>query len=99
MEVFYEGWRLVQSLCKADFKMPPDVAVPSVLLREVAKVYAQRRDFPVGQVLEATEAYAQPHLLETNTQTVASTSFQADVRPGTSTVVGPFPIQGKLFER
>jgi hypothetical protein len=36
MEVFYEGWRLVQSLCASDFKMPPPAAVPSPLLREVA---------------------------------------------------------------
>lgn len=97
MELFYEGWRLVQSLCAADFKMPSDAAVPSPLLREVARVYIQRRDFPLGEVLEATAPFAQPHLLETTTESVASTSFQADVQPDTGTVVGPFPMQGELF--
>jgi len=98
MEKFYEGWRLVQSLCASDFKMPPAAAVPSPVLREVARVYVERRDFSVGEVLDATGPFSQPHLLETDTESVASTSFQADIAPGTSTVIGPFPMQTKLFE-
>ena len=97
MEIFYDGWRLVQSLCTSDFKMPPDAAIPSPLLREVARVYAERRDYPVGEVLDVTAPFAQPHLLETTTESVASTSFQADIQPDTGTVVGPFPLQDSLF--
>jgi len=97
MEVFHEGWRLVQSLCASDFNMPSAAAVPSSLLREVAKVYAQRRDFPVGEVLDVTRPFAQPHLLETKPENVASTSFQADVSPDTGTVVAPAPMQMELF--
>ena len=93
METFYEGWRLIQSLCASDFNMPAPAAVPSSLLREVAKVYVERRLFSVADVLEATAAFAQPHLLETSTESVTSTAFQADVRPETSTVLGPFPIR------
>jgi hypothetical protein len=98
MEIFYEGWRLVQSLCASDFKMPAAAAVPSSLLREVARVYVERRDFPVGEVLEHTGPFAQPHLLETTTESVASTSFQADKEPSTNTVVSPFPMQLELFK-
>jgi hypothetical protein len=97
MEVFYEGWRLVQTLCTTDFAMPSAAAVPSPLLREVAKVYAERRDYSVAEVLEVTRPFAQPHLLDTTTESVASTSFHADVQPGTGTVVSPFPIQQPLF--
>jgi len=97
MEVFHEGWRLVQSLCASDFKMPTAAAVPSSLLREVAKVYVQRRDYSVGEVLEVTGPFAQPHLLETNPESVATTSFQADVLPDTGTVVAPAPMQMELF--
>lgn len=98
MQVFYEGWRLVQSLCAANFKMPQPVAVHTPVLREVAKVYIDRRRFTVGEVLAETAHYAQPHLLETTTESVASTSFESGAQPGTATVVGPFPMQARLFD-
>lgn len=97
MQVFYEGWRLVQSLCASDFRMPPPAAAHTPLLREVASIYVQRRDFPVGDVLDATASFAQPHLLETKPESVASTSFQADVAPDTGTIVAPAPMQMGLF--
>jgi hypothetical protein len=97
MEVFYEGWRLVQTLCNTGFMMPSAAAVPSPVLREVAKVYVERREFPIGEVLEVTQPFAQPHLLDTMTESVKSTAFEAEIRPDTATVVGPFPLQGELF--
>jgi hypothetical protein len=42
-------------------------------------------------VIEATEKFAQPHLLETRTENVPTESFQGAASPGTLTVVGPFP--------
>jgi hypothetical protein len=93
MQVFYEGWRIVQALCATDFKLPKEVDLPSPLHREVARIYVERRNFPVVQVLDATAKFGQPHLLETTTASVASTPFQADVPVGTSTVLGPFPMQ------
>jgi hypothetical protein len=99
MQVFYEGWRLVQALCAANFKMPPPVAVHTPILREVAKVYTDRRKFTVEEVLGDTAHYAQPHLLQPKTESVASTSFEADRAPATNTVVGPFPMQTRLFDK
>lgn len=93
MEVFYEGWRIVQALCDRDFTMPKEVDIPNPLHREVAKVYVERREFPVLDVLEATAKFAQPHLLETKTETVASAPFASDTLPWTATVIGPFPLQ------
>lgn len=89
MQVFYEGWRLVQSLCASDFKRPKEVAVPSPIEREVARMYVERRNFPVSEVLEVTARFAQPHLLETSSGNVASASFETTVAPDTSTIINP----------
>lgn len=92
MQVFYEGWRLVQALCHSDFKMPKEVAIPNPAHREVARVFVERRDYPVLDVLDATAQFAQPHLLRTDTENVSSDTFQSSVTPGTGTVISPFSL-------
>lgn len=96
MQIFYEGWRIVQALCATDFKMPKEVEIPNPAHREVARIYVERRQFPVGEVLEATKQFGQPHLLETKTDLVAGASFASDVEPSTGTVVSPYPLIGFL---
>jgi hypothetical protein len=91
MQVFYEGLRIVQVLCDTDFQTPSPVALPSPIHREVARIYVERRDFPVRDVLDAIRAFAQPELLKTEDETVGSVSFQSDSTPDTSTVISPFP--------
>jgi hypothetical protein len=92
MQVFYEGWRIVQALCESDFKMPPEVDLPAPAHREVARIYIERRDYPVLDVLAATEKFAQPHLLETKTETVTTAPLvEASPTPDTATLIGPFP--------
>ena len=93
VQTFHEGWRVVQALCESDFKMPKDVDLPRPAHREAARVFVERRDFPVVDVIEATRKFAQPHLLDTTTETVGSTSFQTEVQPGTSTILSPFPLE------
>jgi hypothetical protein len=90
MQVFYEGWRIVQALCEMDFRMPRPVDLPQPAHREVARVYVERREFPVVDVLEATQKFAQPHLLETGDETVPAVSFHGRADPDTSTVITPF---------
>ncbi len=90
MQTFHEGWRVAQALCETDFEMPKDVDIPNPLHREAARVFAERRDFAIGEVIQATEKFAQPHLLETKTEHVATASFQATDEPDTRTIVGPF---------
>jgi hypothetical protein len=92
MQTFHEGWRIVQALCESDFKMPKDVDLPTPLQREAARVLVERREFPVLEVIEATKKFAQPHLLETTTESVATTAMQSTVAPDTHTIVGPFPL-------
>lgn len=92
MQVFYEGWRIVQALCESDFEMPREVDIPNPAHREVARIYVERRDHPVVDVLDATGKFGQPHLLETTTESVNSTPFETDVLPGTATVISPYPL-------
>lgn len=94
MQTFHEGWRIAQALCESDFKMPKDVGLPTPLHREAARVFVERRDFAVGEVIEATEKFAQPHLLETNTETVVTADLGTE-KAETQTVVGPFPLMGE----
>jgi hypothetical protein len=92
MEVFYEGWQIVQALCASDFKMPREVDLPNAIHRQVARVYVERREFKVLEVYEATAKFAQPHLLDTKTEKVPSAPFADSANPGTGTVIGPFPL-------
>lgn len=94
MQVFYEGWRIVQALCEKDFQMPREVDLPRPMDREVARIYVERRDHPVVDVLEATQKFAQPELLYTDRETVDSIAFRGSASPGTSTVVSPFARTG-----
>ena len=89
MQVFYEGWRIVQILCATDFKMPKEVELPNPLHREVARAYVERRMFPVADVVEAMGNFEQPELLDTQNETVGVVNL-ADDAPGTSTIVTPF---------
>lgn len=89
MQVFYEGWRVVQALCETEFKMPKEVDIPNPAHREVARIYVERREFPAVEVIDATAKFAQPELLATRTEAVSGISFATDVTPGTSTIVSP----------
>jgi hypothetical protein len=91
MQVFYEGWRIVQALCDRDFQMPREVDIPNPVHREVARMYVERRDFPVLDVLDAVRKFGQPELLDTSDETVESVAWRHDATPGTSTVISPFP--------
>lgn len=91
MQVFYEGWRIVQTLLATDFKEPKEVDLPSPVHREVARVYVERRDFAVPDVLEATKKFAQPELLVLNEASATNVPFGASVAPETSTIITPFP--------
>jgi hypothetical protein len=91
MQVFYEGWRIVQALCETDFKMPREVDIPNPMHREVARIFVERRDFPVAGVIEATRKFAQPDLLTTSTEIVSNVPFATTLAPGTSTIITPFP--------
>lgn len=68
MEVFYQGWQVVQQFIRADAKMPKEVNLPRYAERQVAQYLAQRREFPVVEVIDALIPLAQPQLLQTQEQ-------------------------------
>lgn len=91
MQVFYEGLRIVQALCSTDFVMPGEALLASPVHREVARMWAERRELPVIEVVDAVRVFAQPELLVTQDETVPSVSFGTDAAPDTSTIISPFP--------
>jgi hypothetical protein len=92
MQVFYEGLRIVQALCESDFEMPSEALLPSPVHREVARMWVERREHPVVEVVEVAKVFAQPKLLVTQGGVVGTTSFDTDATPGTSTIISPFPL-------
>ncbi|HDR8937056.1 hypothetical protein LGM38_17740 [Burkholderia vietnamiensis] len=66
MELFYHAWAIVQTFISADAKVPREVALPAPSHRMVAQILADRREFPVVDVVEALAPLAQPELLRTD---------------------------------
>jgi len=91
VQIFYAGWRIVQALCAGDFKMPGDGDIPNPLHREVARIYVERREFPIVDVVEAIRKFAQPELLTTSTETVPNVPFATTAAAATSTIISPIP--------
>lgn len=68
MELFYRAWILIQAFLAADAQLPKEVDLPEGPRRLVARELAERRDFPVVDIMEALGSFAQPELLETTAQ-------------------------------
>jgi hypothetical protein len=97
MQVFYEGWRIVQALCERDFNMPREIDIPNPAHREVARVFVERRDFPVADVIKATREFAKPDLVVTATEAVPGAPRATVICPGTSAIITPFPRQQRRY--
>jgi hypothetical protein len=89
MQIFHEGWKLVQKMCALNFAMPSITDIPSPLHREVARIFAERREFPIMEVVEATRKFAQPGLLTSTTETVPNVPFGTAAAAATSTIITP----------
>jgi hypothetical protein len=87
MQAFYEGWRIVQAFIEADAEIPKEVSLPRPVDREVARILAERREFPVREVVEAIGVFGQPELLETSEKEVSAETLKGDVQ--TDMVVAP----------
>jgi len=96
MEVFYAGWEVVQQFLAADAQVPKESALYRPTQRQVARYLADRRDFPVMEVVEVLRPLAQPELLEAHQRdadVVVTRTGGHDVRavvtPMARTVPGP----------
>lgn len=68
MEVFYQGWGVVQQFIAADANIPREVALPRQADRQVARYLAERREFPIVEIIDALRPLAQPELIRTEEQ-------------------------------
>lgn len=57
--------------------------------REVARAYAERREFSVLEVLDAMNLFAQPHLLQASEEQLPSNSFDSATNATTNTMIAP----------
>jgi hypothetical protein len=87
MQIFYEGWRIVQAFIAADAQIQKEVSLPRPVDREVARILAERRSFPVLDVIEAIAAFGQPGLLATQEKQVGFQTIKGEA--ATDMVVAP----------
>lgn len=87
MQIFYEGWRLVQAFLEADARVPKEVSLPRPVDREVCRLLEERREFPTVDVIEAIKRFGQPELLVTETESVSMQDYSGSTE--TNTLVAP----------
>lgn len=92
MEVFYQGWGVVQQFIAADARIPKESALPRAPERQVARYLFDRREFSVVEVLEALRPLAQPELLRTDSRQ-ASVVDRRDAESATATLEAPVARQ------
>jgi len=95
MQIFYEGWRIVQAFIGADANVPKEIDLPRPVDREVTRILAERREFPILDVIAAIAKFGQPELLETDTKQVGAQVLKG--RAATDMMVAPLPIGPDLF--
>src|SRR5215471_9055066 len=89
IQIFHEGWQIVQALCASDFTMLSPLDIPSPVHREVA----------VMEVIQATRKFAQPGLLTSSTEVVPNVPFGTTAPPATSTMITPIARTSNTPER
>jgi hypothetical protein len=95
MQKFYEGWQIVQAFLAADAQVPTPVSLPRPAHREVARMLADRRDFPVLDIVNAMRPFAQPELLRTEEHEAGTETLRGETK--TDLLVAPRPRQLSLF--
>ncbi|WP_219468797.1 hypothetical protein [Nonomuraea rhizosphaerae] len=95
VETFYMAWEVVTAFLEADAQVPKEVSLPRPAARTVARYLADRREFPVVDVVEALQALSQPELLQTQTSSAGLilSGGTSDVVQTTS-VLAPHPTIG-----
>lgn len=91
MQTFYEGWRIVQAFIDADAHVPKEVSLPRPAHREVTRILAERRNFPVVDVIDALKAFSQPELLKTEETQAGTLSLKGESQ--TNMFIAPIPRQ------
>jgi hypothetical protein len=87
MQVFYEGWRVVQAFLNADAKLPREAILPRPVDREICRMLEERREYPTVEVIEALRIFGQPELIATDAGQVRLENLSGDAE--TATLVAP----------
>jgi hypothetical protein len=87
MQVFYEGWRVVQAFIDADAKVPKEAVLPRPVDREICRMLEERRDFPAIDVIAALKIFSQPELFVTAADQVQLEGVKGESE--TTTLVAP----------
>lgn len=91
MEVFYQGWGVIQQFIAADARVPKEAALPRTPERQVARYLADRREFGVREVVEVLGPLSQPELLRTE-QRDAEILDTRNAESETTLVEAPMPL-------
>lgn len=83
VETFYMAWEAVNAFLSADAQVPKEVSLPRPAARTVARYLADRREFPVVDVIEALGPLSQPELLRKQAEKAGIV-----LAGGTSDVIG-----------
>jgi hypothetical protein len=78
METFYKGWEVVRFFLAADAQLPTEAALPRPPSRQVARLLAERREYPAIEVVDALSAVAQPELLDTEDTQAVLTRYRGE---------------------
>ncbi|RYC29831.1 hypothetical protein D3273_21775 [Lichenibacterium minor] len=87
MQLFYEGWRVVQAFLYADAKLPKEVDLPRPVDREVCRMLQERREYPTSDVIDSLRIFSQPELVATTSETVEIQTLRGS--GDTGTIVAP----------
>ena len=87
MQIFYEGWRIVQAFLFADAHLPKEALMARPVDREVCRILEERREYPVVDVLDALKVFGQPELISTDAEQVNITEVTGDAI--TDTLIAP----------
>jgi hypothetical protein len=87
MQCFYEAWRIVQAFLYADAQVPKEVALPIPAHRELCRILAERREYPVLEVVDAIAPFGQRGLMDTVEVVVESEGIKGE--SNTTLIVAP----------
>lgn len=90
MEVFWCAWETVLQVMASDCKLPKEASLPRPPQRQVARLLADRREFPVLDVMEALDPLSQPYLLQTRPEQLELDLFRPGVDTEVHSLVSPY---------
>lgn len=90
MEVFWCAWETVLQVMSADCRVPREAYLPRPPQRQVARLLADRRDYPVVDVIEALDPLSQPYLLQTRPEQLELDLFRPGVDTEIHSLVSPY---------